>query len=176
MVFVFLCFFEKFGYRPLGVRLDSGDLAYLSREVRKIFTSVGETYNIDYFPRMTIVASNDLSEKVLYALRGEGAVIREQPTTNVPEEAPHHTNRVEQGHEIDTCKKQSYTVGERKIRTTIFISVPNEPSILLPSLLFDLLFFHSVGVGTNLVTCKTQPALGCVYKLVEVNKSVEKDK
>ena len=92
-----------FGYTPKGVRLDSGDLAYLSKQCRAAFRSAGERWGRPELGSVTIVASNDLSENVLYSLR-------------------------EQGHEIDTF-----------------------------------------AVGTHLVTCKTQPALGCVYKLVEIN-------
>eukprot|EP01083_Nonionella_stella_P099637 280142_1 len=91
------------GYKAVGVRLDSGDLAYLSTESRKYFTGIAKEYSIDYFSKFVIVASNDINESVLHALN-------------------------EQGHEID-----------------------------------------AFGIGTHLVTCKRQPALGCVYKLVAIN-------
>lgn len=95
---------DELGYKPLGVRLDSGDLAYLSKEVRAMFCAVDEkVVKKQLFAKCTIAASNDINEDVLMAL-----------------------NR--QGHAID-----------------IF------------------------GIGTHLVTCQRQPALGCVYKLVEIN-------
>lgn len=94
----------ELGYKPLGVRIDSGDLAYLSTELRSIFTKIGNKYNLPEISLSTIVASNDIDEDVLISL-----------------------NRQE--HSIDVY-----------------------------------------GIGTNLVTCKKQPALGMVYKLVEINK------
>jgi nicotinate phosphoribosyltransferase len=100
----FLCValaLHRLGYRPIGVRLDSGDLAFMSRETRRLFRQVSEQQGVD-FTQLRIVASNDLNEDVLWALR-------------------------EQGHEID-----------------------------------------SFGIGTHLVTAQAQPALGAVYKLVEV--------
>eukprot|EP00297_Palpitomonas_bilix_P024102 CAMPEP_0113890012 /NCGR_PEP_ID=MMETSP0780_2-20120614/13869_1 /TAXON_ID=652834 /ORGANISM="Palpitomonas bilix" /LENGTH=520 /DNA_ID=CAMNT_0000879281 /DNA_START=113 /DNA_END=1675 /DNA_ORIENTATION=- /assembly_acc=CAM_ASM_000599 len=92
----------KIGYTPSGIRLDSGDLSYLSKKVRKMFKTAEEKTG---FPvsKCTIVASNDIDEDTLHSLRA-------------------------QGHEID-----------------------------------------SFGIGTKLVTCAGQPALGCVYKLVEID-------
>ncbi len=89
---------QRIGYQPVGVRLDSGDLAYLSKETRKMFCAVTQAD----FSHLLIAASNDINEPVLHALR-------------------------EQGHEIDTF-----------------------------------------GIGTHLVTCEAQPAMGCVYKLVAI--------
>jgi len=87
---------KEFGYKPLGVRLDSGDLSYLSLKARELLNLQGLEDSI-------IVASNDINEQVLHSLEKEG-------------------------HAID-----------------------------------------SFGIGTNLVTCQAQPALGMVYKLVECN-------
>lgn len=56
------------GHSPIGVRLDSGDLAYLSREVRKRLDEEG-------FESAKIVASNDLDEYTITSLKQEGAVI-----------------------------------------------------------------------------------------------------
>ncbi|XP_039117117.1 nicotinate phosphoribosyltransferase 2-like [Dioscorea cayenensis subsp. rotundata] len=91
------------GYKASGIRLDSGDLAYLSVEARKFFRAIEKVFGVPGFGAMVITASNDLNEETLDALN-------------------------KQGHEVD-----------------------------------------AFGIGTYLVTCYTQAALGCVFKLVEIN-------
>ena len=56
------------GHRAIGIRLDSGDLAYLSIEARAILDKAG-------LPEMKIVASNDLDENVIASLKEQGARI-----------------------------------------------------------------------------------------------------
>ncbi|MCK5801035.1 MAG: nicotinate phosphoribosyltransferase [Deltaproteobacteria bacterium] len=56
------------GHEMIGVRLDSGDLAYLSIEARKILDEAG-------FPDAHIVASNDLDEHLIRSLKDQGATI-----------------------------------------------------------------------------------------------------
>lgn len=90
---------NELGYKAKGIRLDSGDLAYLSLQVRSVFKKVSIKYNIPWFEKLTIVASNDINEDILHSLNT-------------------------QGHSIDTF-----------------------------------------GIGTHLVTCQKQPALGCVFKV-----------
>ena len=80
------------GHRFAGIRLDSGDLAWLSVEARKMLDAAG-------FADAKIFASNDLDEALVTSLKHQGAAI------------------------------------------------------------------NMWGIGTKLVTCYDQPALGGVYKL-----------
>nr|GLL19459.1 nicotinate phosphoribosyltransferase isoform X1 [Ipomoea trifida] len=91
------------GYKAIGIRLDSGDLAYQSCEARKFFCAIEKEFGVPGFGKMSITASNDLNEETLDALN-------------------------KQGHEVD-----------------------------------------AFGIGTHLVTCYAQAALGVVFKLVEIN-------
>ncbi|OIW20844.1 hypothetical protein TanjilG_24332 [Lupinus angustifolius] len=91
------------GYKAGGIRLDSGDLAYLSCEARKFFCAIEKEFGVPEFGKMFITASNDLNEETIDALN-------------------------KHGHEID-----------------------------------------AFGIGTYLVTCYAQAALGVVFKLVEIN-------
>ena len=85
------------GFRPKGVRIDSGDITYLSKKCRKILDDAG-------FPDCGIVASNSLDE---YIIR----------------------DAIMQGARID-----------------------------------------SFGVGERLITSKSEPVFGGVYKLAAVEK------
>lgn len=67
----FLCVslaLHELGYKPVGVRLDSGDLAYLSKQARVAFKAAADRFNIDYFASLSITASNDINEAVLNSL------------------------------------------------------------------------------------------------------------
>ncbi|GAB3975462.1 nicotinate phosphoribosyltransferase [Spirosoma terrae] len=56
------------GYKLAAIRLDSGDLAYLSIEARKLLDEAG-------FTDTSIVASNDLDETIINSLKQQGAKI-----------------------------------------------------------------------------------------------------
>jgi nicotinate phosphoribosyltransferase len=53
------------GHQLRGIRLDSGDLAYLSREARRMLDAAG-------FPEVRILASNELDEQVIDSIRDGG--------------------------------------------------------------------------------------------------------
>lgn len=59
---------REHGHEMVGIRLDSGDLAYLSVEARRILDEGG-------FPRASITASNDLDEHLITSLKLQGAAI-----------------------------------------------------------------------------------------------------
>ena len=56
------------GFRPKGVRIDSGDITYLSKKCRKILDDAG-------FPDCAIVASNSLDEYIIRDTLIQGAKI-----------------------------------------------------------------------------------------------------
>ncbi|ESU35313.1 Nicotinate phosphoribosyltransferase [Giardia duodenalis] len=97
--------------QPRGVRLDSGDLSFLSIEIKRAFSTLDAA--IRTHPLLCgkdgsiadclVIASNDLDEEILYNFVKEGACI------------------------------------------------------------------DMFGIGTHLVTCNSQPSLGGVYKLVELD-------
>ncbi|MBE5732679.1 MAG: nicotinate phosphoribosyltransferase [Clostridiales bacterium] len=56
------------GHKPVGIRLDSGDLAYLSKKARKMLDDAG-------FEDAIIFVSNDIDEYLISSLNAQGAKI-----------------------------------------------------------------------------------------------------
>lgn len=60
------------GYKAVGIRIDSGDLAYLSCLARETFERISHCYNVPWFNKLTIVASNDINEDTILSLNEQG--------------------------------------------------------------------------------------------------------
>jgi len=56
------------GHELRGIRIDSGDLAYLSREARRMLNEAG-------FSAVRIVVSNDMDEFVIESVRSDGGLV-----------------------------------------------------------------------------------------------------
>lgn len=80
------------GHNPMGIRLDSGDLAYLSIQAAKMLNEAG-------FPDVSIVLSNNLDELVIW-----------QIITQIEEEAPRYELVADQ-----VIRRLVYGVGTRLI-------------------------------------------------------------
>ena len=61
-------YLKAHGHAPKGIRLDSGDLAYLSKKARKMLDAAG-------FADARICASGDLDEVSIQSLKSQGAKI-----------------------------------------------------------------------------------------------------
>ena len=58
---------KDLGHTATGIRLDSGDLAALSKDCKKLISETAERYG-HAFSNMKVVASNDINEKTLREL------------------------------------------------------------------------------------------------------------
>lgn len=101
------------GYRPKGIRIDSGDLAYLSKKIRKMLNEAG-------FPDCDIYASNSLDEFIIremlsHGARVDGFLVGERLITSA--DAPvfsgvYKLASIEKNGEIKNCIKLSENVSK----------------------------------------------------------------
>ena len=63
---------NELNYTAIGVRIDSGDLAYLSRCARETFKNIAKQFDVPWFENLQIVASNDIDEDTILSLNDQG--------------------------------------------------------------------------------------------------------
>ncbi|NXF41078.1 PNCB phosphoribosyltransferase, partial [Nyctibius bracteatus] len=66
---------HQLGYWAIGVRLDSGDLAQQSKEIRQMLRACGAHFQVPWFETIPIAVSNDISEENLEEFSREGSEI-----------------------------------------------------------------------------------------------------
>ncbi|NXS57752.1 PNCB phosphoribosyltransferase, partial [Brachypteracias leptosomus] len=63
---------HQLGYKAIGVRLDSGDLAQQSKEIRQVLRACAAHFQVPWFETIPIAVSNDISEQSLEEFQQEG--------------------------------------------------------------------------------------------------------
>ncbi|NXI40849.1 PNCB phosphoribosyltransferase, partial [Galbula dea] len=66
---------HQLGYQAVGLRLDSGDLAQQSKEIRQALRACGARFQVPWFETIPIAVSNDISEQSLEEFSREGSEI-----------------------------------------------------------------------------------------------------
>ena len=124
------------GHTALGVRLDSGDLAFLSRETRAMLKCVrgGPT-----------------------ARAPLGTPLFPNISSPPPPLSPPVTRQADASQSNKSSLAECRIVASNDLNETILLSLQKQGHEI-----------DAFGIGTNLVTCQAQPALGMVYKLVEI--------
>nr|NP_001027705.1 nicotinate phosphoribosyltransferase-like protein [Ciona intestinalis]AAP69613.1 nicotinate phosphoribosyltransferase-like protein [Ciona intestinalis] len=77
---------NDYGYRVIGVRLDSGDLAYLSRKCREGFNLIADKFGLPWIKQLIIVASNDINEDTLRSLKEQLVEVNGEPRMKLSED------------------------------------------------------------------------------------------
>ncbi|XP_007516121.1 nicotinate phosphoribosyltransferase isoform X1 [Erinaceus europaeus] len=65
----------ELGYRPVGVRLDSGDLLQQAQEIRGIFQNISAQFQVPWLESVSIAVSNNIDEEELARLAQEGSEV-----------------------------------------------------------------------------------------------------
>jgi len=146
---------EKSGHRAGGVRLDSGDLAYLARRTRSMLDEAGLSY-------MKIIVSNQLDEHVIKSLLDQGA----------PIDVFGVGTRLVTGHpdaSLDGVFKLSMSDGRPRIKLSENLAKQTLPGIKQVRRTFDAngLFF-----GADVITLRDEETVPVMYHPVEPGKSL----
>ncbi|XP_051467373.1 nicotinate phosphoribosyltransferase isoform X2 [Apus apus] len=77
---------QQLGYRAIGVRLDSGDLAQQSKEIRQVLRACGAHFQVPWFETIPIAVSNDISEQSLEEFQRELVEVNGSPCLKLTED------------------------------------------------------------------------------------------
>jgi nicotinate phosphoribosyltransferase len=146
---------ESKGHRLEGIRLDSGDLAYLARHARQMLDSAGLNY-------VKIAASNQLDEYVIKSLLEQGAPIDvfgvgTNLVTGQPDAA------------LDGVYKLSYSNGKPRIKLSESLSKTTLPHKKQVYRVFDN---EGMFLGADAICLEEESEIGMMHHPIDPGKSM----